>query len=409
MNLAWYIAKRYRKPLSSFNAIHIISRISVIGIAAGTMGLIIVLSVFNGFQGLILNLYNSFDPQIQISPTKGKTFNEASVNWKQLKAQKEVKVVCKVLEENVLLRLNERQYIATMKGVSSEFEQMTGLDSMMLGGKLLLQRGDYNYAVPGAAIAQALGVNLDDPFALIDVYVPRKGNVSSYNPEDAFSRRVISTAGVFAVQQDFDSKYFLVPLRFAKSLLDSPEQLSYIELGLADEADEEQVKIKLQKMLGPAYTVKTRLELHEFLYKIMKSEKWAVFLIISLIIAIAAFNIVASLSMLIIDKGKDISILHSMGMELGTIKKIFWYNGIFISIKGAIIGLLLGLVVCLAQMVFGLVKIPGQTFVVDVYPVILQWADFAAVAAIVLAIGALAAALPLPKLVPAYANKPPKI
>ncbi len=400
MKLPLFIAKRYFLSKKSQRAINIISLISVLGVMIGTGALIIVLSVFNGFEKLVVSLYNSFDPDIKVTLNEGKTFDANSVSPESLKKINGVKYVSQVLEENALVKYREKQYIVTIKGVSEEFQQASGLDSMITDGQFLLQKGDTDYAVVGGAIAYNLKMNISDFLSQLEIYAPRRNASSLTNPEEAFNSRFILPAGIFAVQQEFDSKYIIVPLRFAKDLLESETRLSSLEIALQPGADADATERQIKKTLGEKFNVSGRYRQHELIYKIMKSEKWAVFLILAFILLIATFNVIGSLTMLIIEKQKDISILHSMGADAGLLRKIFLTEGLFITLIGALIGLVTGGIICFLQQHFGLIKLNGNgSFVVDAYPVHMQALDFIYVFITVFAIGLLASWYPAKKLV----------
>jgi len=400
VNLPLFIARRYFFSKKSQRAINIISLISVIGVAVGTGALITVLSVFNGFENLVISLYNSFDPDVKVTPLQGKTFSDAELTAAQLKAIHGIQYVTEVLEENALVRYREKQYISVIKGVSDEFVPMTRLDTMIVEGKLLLKEGDVDYAVVGGGIAYNLQLNTGDLLNQLDIYVPRKDASTLIDPASAFSRRFISPSGIFAIQQDFDSKYILVPLRFARDLFETEHALSAYEVGLEAGADAEQVKEQIRQVAGKRFTVKDRYEQHAFLYRIMKSEKWAVFLILAFILLIATFNVIGSLSMLIIEKKQDMAILHSMGADESLIRKIFFTEGFFITVIGAGAGLCIGTAVCLLQMRYGFITLGSSgSFVIDAYPVKIQAADFFYVLLTVFTIGLFAAWYPAKKLV----------
>lgn len=400
MKLPLFIAKRYFLSKKSQRAINIISLISVLGVMIGTGALIIVLSVFNGFEKLVVSLYNSFDPDIKVTLNEGKTFDANAVSLESLKKINGVKFVTQVLEENALVKYREKQTIVTMKGVSDEFQKATGLDSMITDGKFLLQRGDTNYALVGGAIAYNLKMNIGDFMSQLEIYSPRKSASSLTNPEEAFNSRYILPSGIFAVQQEFDSKYIIVPISFARDLLESETQLSSLEISLLPNADAGFVKQQIKNLLGEKFNVKDRYQQHELIYKIMKSEKWAVFLILAFILLIATFNVIGSLTMLIIEKQKDISILHSMGADSGLLRNIFLTEGLFITLIGAVIGLTTGGIICFLQQHFGLIKLSGSgSFVIDAYPVNMQPFDFVYVFVTVFAIGLLASWYPAKKLV----------
>jgi len=395
MNFPVYIAKRYLISKKSRNVINIISIISVVGVTIGTMALIIVLSVFNGLEKLVVSLYNSFDAEIRIEVKEGKNFDASTViSDAELKKIKGIRYITHVLEENALLRYNERQSVVTVKGVDNDFIKMTGLDSMMVDGSLVLENGDKNFAVIGQGIAGALSLNLMDINRSLQVYVPSKGKHSPNDP-DALNQLNIIPAGVFGIQQDFDAHYIIVPLRFSRELLESDSALSAIEIGLDKGTNLSQVQQKIQTLAGDRFEVKNRFQQRELLYKILKSEKWAIYLILSFILIIATFNIIGSLTMLIIDKKDDITILHYLGADGNQIKRIFFYEGLMITLSGALGGLLLGFIICFAQEHFGLVKLSGSgNFIIKYYPIQMLLTDFLAVFTTVFLIGWLAAWIP---------------
>jgi lipoprotein-releasing system permease protein len=398
MNFPFYIARRYLISKKSRQAINIITLISIIGVSVGTMGLIIVLSVFNGFEQLIVSLYNSFDPDISISIKEGKVFRLGDVPVNDIKRIKGVAHFTEVLEENALIRYGEKQNICTLKGVSGDFAAMTGVDTMMTEGELLLEKDSINFAVPGLGIADALNISTENLFTPLDVYVPKRGKYISMIPEEAFNHDLVRPSGVFSIQQDFDSKYVLVPVRFIRGLLNYSDEVSSIELGLDKNAQANRVQEELKALMGDRFEVKNRQQQHELLYKIMKSEKWAVYLILTFILVIATFNVIGSLTMLILDKKRDTGILWSMGADTATLRKIFLIEGLMISLVGALTGLLLGLVICYLQQRFGLLRM-GGSFVVEAYPVNMQLNDFLYVLGTVLVIGLFAAWYPAKKLI----------
>ncbi len=395
MNFPIYIAKRYLVSKKSRNAINIISIISVVGVTIGAMALTIVLSVFNGLEKLVVSLYNSFDAEIRITVKQGKNFDtNTAITDAELKKIKGVRYITHILEENALLRYNDRQSVVTIKGVDDDFAKMTGLDSMMIDGSLIFENGEKNFAVIGQGIAGALSLNLMDVNKSLQIYVPSKGKHSPNDP-DALNQMNIIPAGVFAIQQDFDSHYIIVPLRFARELLESDSALSAIEIGLDKGANLANIQQQIQTLCGDKYEVKNRFQQRELLYKILKSEKWAIFLILSFILVIATFNIIGSLTMLIIDKREDITILHYLGADANQIKKIFLYEGLMITLSGAIIGLLSGFIICFAQEQFGLVKLSGSgSFIIKYYPVQMLASDFLLVFLTVFLIGWFAAWIP---------------
>jgi lipoprotein-releasing system permease protein len=395
VGLAWKIARRYFAAKRSHHLINIISKISVAGVCVGTMGLIIVLSVFNGFGNLVLNMYDSFDPDIVITPAKGKFFNPDDAQIEKIKAISSVSVTTYTLEENVLLRYKERQFIATMKGVSSTYLQSCDLQTKIIDGSPMLRHGDLNFMIPGAGIAYSLGLKLNDPVSRISVYLPKKGidpSSALMNPDEAFSQRTIAASAVFSVQQDFDNKFAIVPIDFIREMMGEEKKISSIEIKLKKGVDQQVAAQQIQQLTGANYKVKDRFQQHDFLYKILKSEKAGVYLILCFILLIATFNVFGSLTMLIIDKKKDILSLINMGASVSFIKKVFFIEGLLISIFGAGIGMLLGGGVCYAQQRFEIIKLgDAENFVTSSYPVAMQLNDFVLVAVIVLSIGSLAA------------------
>lgn len=395
MNLPAYIARRYFFAKKSHNAINIISIIAVVGVAVGTMALVTILSVFNGFDRLVKSLFNSFDPDIRITRVEGKTFVPDSALFNKVKNLHSVLYYSEVVEENALLRYGDKQYVANIKGVDSTYSRISGVDSMMMEGEFKLMKSNRPYAVVGQGVAYYLGVGLHfiDP---IIIYVPRRSSGMSLNPENAFSKQYLYPSGIFRIEQEIDSKYIFVPIEFARELLEYNREVTSIELKLDPKTDQKQAYNELTKILGSAYAVKDRYQQKEFFYKILKSEKWAIFFILSFILMVASFNIVGSLTMLILDKKKDIAVLHSMGTDSLTLRRIFLMEGSFISFAGAIIGIGLGALICFLQMKFSLLRLQGSgSFVIDAYPVYMKATDFGLVFLTVLFIGFLAAWYPV--------------
>ena len=404
MNLSLHIAKRYLFSKKSHNVINIISAISVLGVAISTMALIVVLSAFNGLEDLVISLFNSFDPDIKITIKEGKTFDALTFPGEAIKKIYGVAKYTDVLEESALIKYRDRQYIATLKGVSDDFAEMSGLDTMIVDGDMLLEDNGQPYAVIGQGIAYSLSLRVNDFVNPISIYVPKRGKQIGLNPENAFNMRKILASGIFSIQQDFDTEYMLVPLSFARELLSYKTEISAVELGLSHDADRDKVQRNIQSLLnetGSDYKVQNRYQQHEFLYKIMKSEKWAVFLILSFILVIATFNSIASITMLIFDKKKDIAVLWSMGADRRLIKNIFLNQGLLISLSGNISGLLLGTLICWLQQTYKVIKFRGS-FVTDFIPVKMELQDFVYVFITVFLIGLIAAWFPVRRIVNRY-------
>lgn len=398
--LSFRIARRYFLSRRSQRVINVISIISMVGIMVGTAALIVVLSVFNGFEDLILKLYNTFDPDIKVTATVGKSFERDSLKMIQLRSLPEVAGVTEVIEENALVRYRDKQYIATLKGVSDDVKRNTGIDTMVIDGKFLLQEGDTPYAVVGGGIAYNLQLNVSDPFSQLEIYAPNRKASSLAHPEEAFNQRMVIPSGVFSIQQEFDAKYILISKAFAEDIFNDENRLTGLEVLIRPGTDVQQAKTAILSVLGNNFTLKDRFEQHATIYKIMKSEKWAVFLILTFILIIAAFNVISSLTMLVIEKKKDIAILHSMGATKEMLRKIFLYEGIMVSLTGAVGGLLLGAIICYIQQRFGIVTLSGSgTFIIDAYPVKMLLTDFIYVVLTVFLIGLFASWYPSRRLV----------
>ncbi len=368
------------------------SVIATAGVFVGAAALVIVLSVFNGFESLVTNLYNSFDADYVITSKTGKTFIPDSMQIQQISKFKEVALLSEVLEENVLLKNGDKQYFATIKGVSPEVEKMESLQNLIVDGKLKLEAAGLPYACLGQGVAIGLSLSSSNSLYPLTVYVPnRLSKPDLVNTANAFKILNINVSSVFSVQQDVDSKYFLVPINFARELLSYNKEVSALEVYLKPNIFTPNFQEVLQKTFGPNYNIKNKQQQHELLYKIMKSEKWAVFFILVFILIVASFNVIGSLTMLIIDKKKDIAILKSMGATMQTIKNIFLLQGMLIALYGAIGGIITGLVICFIQEKFGIIGLGSSgSFVIDAYPVKIIAVDIIYVLLTVLFIGLLA-------------------
>ena len=396
MRLPFFIARRYLFAKKSHNIINIISGISAAGIMVGTIALIIVLSVFNGFEHVIVSLFNTFDPDIRITLVEGKTFHTGDIASDKIKKMNGIVRYTDVLEENALLRCNDRQYFATIKGVSPEFQQSSGLDSMLVEGDMILESKGEPFAVAGRGVAFYLGLNPQDMVHKLEIYVPRRGATAA-RPDQAFNSASLFTSGIFAIQDDFDSKYVLLPLNFTRELLNYTDEVSAVELGLKKGTETEKIQKELQAIVGPRFKVENRFQQQSTLYSLMKSEKLAVFFILGFILLIASFNVIGSLSMLIIEKKKDIKILWSLGADGRLIRRIFLVEGLLVTTLGALTGLILGAGICWVQQHFGIVKlqVSGGSFLIDSYPVSMQLFDFVMVFLTVFFIGLAAVIFPV--------------
>lgn len=392
MNLPFFIAKRYLLSKKSHNAINFISGISALGVCIGTMALIIVLSAFNGLSDLVKSLYNSFNPEIEITIKQGKTFNPSAAEIQALKKIPKLAHYTEVMEGNALLKFNDKQCIATIKGVSREFEEMSGFDSVILEGNFNIAK---NNVVLGKGISYILQSNPDDVFMPITIYAPKRGNINTINPEDGLNELKIYPAGTFSINDEFDYKYVIMNIEKARELLDyQNEEVTSIELSFQKNADRELVQNEIEKILGDKYVIKNREQQNTLFYKTMKSEKLWTFIILVFILIIATFNVIGSLTMLIIEKKKDISILHNMGADINLIRRIFLVEGMLITIIGAASGIVLGTIICVLQMKFSLIKI-SEGLVVDSYPISFRVMDFMLIIIAVLVIGFFAAWYPV--------------
>jgi len=396
MNFPFFIAKRYLVSKKSQNAINIISGIALGGIAIGTMALIIVLSAFNGISNLVQSLYNSFGPDISITASKGKIFQPTGAQFNSVKHINGVKYFSEVMQDKALLKYNDQQSFAVIKGVSNSFEAMTQFDTLIRDGAFTLSHGGLDYGVFGKGIAYQLGLGVSNAdYYSVTCYSIKRGLKSTPDPRDAIIEKHLFPSGTFSINDDFDFRYVITSINFARQLFDYQDSsVTAIEIGLAKGANPNEVKNKIKNILGPDYLVKDRFEQNELLFKTLKSEKLWTFIILVFILIIATFNIVGSLSMLILDKEKDIDILWKMGVDMNTVKKIFMYEGMLITLIGALGGLALGTIICLVQIYFKVVSF-SKGFLIDAYPVSLQVTDYLYVFTAVIVIGFLASWYPV--------------
>jgi lipoprotein-releasing system permease protein len=404
MKLSLYIAKRYLFAKKSRNAINVISAVSVAGVTVGTMALIIVLSVFNGLEKMVSSIFNTFDPEIEITAAEGKTFVADSARLKLLSETEGVSCYSLTIEENALIKYGERQYIATIKGVDENYPLVSDIDSSMWEGEFILTAENGRpFAVPGLGVSQYLGIGINF-ITPLNIYVPRKSGSTGMNAENAFNRKYIFPSGIFEVEKEYDSKYIYLPLEFTRELTENEGLVSAIEIRTVS-PDTRVLEKKIRKIFGEGFVVKNRFEQQEIFYKVMKSERLAIFMILTLILVIASFNIIGSLTMLIIEKERDIEILKSLGADNNLIRKIFIFEGWLISIIGAAAGLILGFFICWLQQTFGLVRLHSSTLIMDAYPVIMKLKDFIIVPATVLLIGYWAAWYPVRYLTRKFLSK----
>ncbi|MBN1414116.1 MAG: ABC transporter permease [Bacteroidales bacterium] len=395
MNFPFYIAKRYLVAKKSHNAINIIASISLTGIAVGTMALIVVLSVFNGFDHVVKSLINSFNPDLKVTLVEGKTFMLDETTLDQIKSTKGVTAVAAVLEDKALLRYDERQTIAIVKGVSHNYSDVSGIDSMIAEGEFRLTNQIQSFAIIGQGIDIFLNVILNSPRQM-GIYVPKRSGQVSFDPESAVNRKFLNVSGVFLIEQDYDSKYIFVPLELAQDLFEYPGKINAVEIKLEPHAHHQEIQNNIQLLLGDAFRIQNRYQQNEVFYKTMQMEKWAIFLILVFILIVASFNIIGTLTMLILEKKTDIITLQNLGASKKLIDRIFLVEGWLVSVAGAVIGLAAGLLICWLQITFKLIQLQGSgTFIIDAYPVLVKPVDILVTGIAVIIIGFLAAWLPI--------------
>lgn len=376
--LVFKIAFRYLFSKKSTNAINIIAAVSMVGMGVGAFALIAVLSTFNGFESLATSLYNSFYPDLTITAVKGKTFTDDIALRKKLEQSPNVAALSRTLEENAYIKYVDKTYICTIKGVDDKYNDVTDVKSHVKIGRFTLSDSVNQYAVVGANVYAALNVNVERSLYPIQVTVPKKGKGTALMPEDAFTFRDVVPGGVFSIQQEFDSKYVFVSLDFASELLGSDNEVSDYEIKLKPHADLDGSKEDIQKLVGKDFAVKTRYEQRETIYRVMKLERWAVYAILAFIMLIISFNIIGSLSMLVIEKQGDISILMAMGADQGLIQRIFLLEGVLSATIGAVVGIILATILCLLQIKYEFLKLSGgdNSFVIQGYPIKLKVEDY---------------------------------
>ena len=396
MRLAGFIAKRYLFAKKSHNVINIISAISAIGMAVGTAALIIILSVYNGFDSLIRSMMSNVEPDLLITPATGKVFVPEGGAYDWIYDQEAVKSMCCVLEEQVFINYDGKQSLAKAKGVDWIYEEESPLHDHIRDGKFQLHRGDIPLAVVGAGLAYEMGIS-PRFLAPIDIYFPtRTGKISMANPAASIESIRVFPSGIFSVNNDVDAELIIVPIEKMRDLLEYDDEVSAVEIRLVEDSGKEELKRlqnEISRRLGPGFKVKDRFQQNESLYKMMKYEKAAIFMILIFVIIIIAFNIFGSLSMLIIEKREDMQTLRSLGAQDSLIRRIFVLEGWLISLTGLAGGLVLGIGFAAIQQSFGIIKMPGH-FVVQAYPIILSWSDILLTAIGVAVIGYLIALIP---------------
>jgi lipoprotein-releasing system permease protein len=366
----------------------------MLALAVGSAAMIILFSVFNGFEGVIGGLYTAFYADMRVTPVRGKFFSPTEAQLKSIRAIQGVTTIAPVIEDNVFVHTEDEQLVVTVKGVTPDYFRVNALQPYITVGRSEVKEGEIPTAIVGLQIASRLGLNPDNPFSRINLYYPNR-EVSNpvLNPGDAYSTLEMRPDGVFKVQEEFDQRYVLAPLTSVQELFRREGGISSLELKLAPKADEHTIQKQLRAALGNDFKVETRYEQNRTLNGVMRTEKWATYAILLFVLLIASVNMVGAMSLLVLEKNKDMAILTAMGAERKTIRCIFLIEGILWAAVGGGIGLFLGALLCLGQQHWGWVKLNGE-FIIDAYPVAMQASDFLVIAITVLGVGLIAATYP---------------
>ncbi|MBC8035049.1 MAG: ABC transporter permease [Chitinophagaceae bacterium] len=374
LRFAW----RYFKAKKSTNAINIIAWISVVAIAVGTASLIILLSVFNGFEGLVKSLYADFYTDLKVMPASGKIMQVSAGQLNKLNTLTGIEGYSLVMEEKALLQNGDYQTIVYVKGVDSNYEHITNVANKLVRGRFLLGNADTPSTVLGSGIESAVEVESDRAFLPLTIYLPRKNStMSTADPSQLLNADQIIPTGSFMIQQDFDNKYMLTNLAFLKRMLDmSPDEYGAIEIMLKDPEDEKKVLAQLLPIFGNSALIQNRYEQNKNLYSVMQLEKWFIYAALSLILVVAAFTMIGALTMLVLEKRKDIQVLKALGTNNLLIQKIFLAEGLLLAFLGGGAGALLAVLICWLQQRFHLIKMGGDSFLISYFPVKMIPGDF---------------------------------
>lgn len=361
----------------------------------GTAALILVLSVFNGFEGLVRSLYSSFYPDISISPAVGKVITVSEKQLQQLRGISGLKNFSLVAEEKALLQNGENLSMVTLKGVDENYRYTSGVEGHIIKGSYKIGTPDDPLVILGAGVENAVGVQTDRNLLSLNVYLPKRTSSEQFDPLQDISEDSINTSGTFVIQQDFDNKYAITNLGFVKRMLGlGNDQYGGIEVSLKDPEAADDIKPEFQKIFGSSYKTQTRYEQNQSLYSIMRAEKWVIYAILVLLMIVFSFTIVSSLTMLVIEKEKDISVLHALGGDQNFIQKIFLSEGLLLGVIGGVLGMLLALLLAWLQVTFELIPLQGGSFLISYFPVKLKLGDFLLVGVTVLVIALLASWVP---------------
>ena len=398
MNLSFYIAKRYLFSKKSHNAVNIISLVAVCGVAVATMAAVCTLSVFNGFHGLVGEMFGAFDPELKITPAKGKVFNPETDLFLEIRSIPEIELISESLEDNAIISYRQREVPVTLKGVDDKFVSMANFESLLFDGEVELEKETSNYSLLGLGLANSMSVNAGFVFPM-EVYAPkRKATVDLVNALASLNIGYVYIGGIFQTKQAvYDNDYMIVPIRLARELFDYETEVSALEIKLKPGVSVRSVQTKIQTILGSDFLVKNRYQQQEDTFKMVSIEKWVTFLMLCFILLIAIFNITGSLLMLILEKKQtDVLTLRNMGADNELIYRIFLFEGWMISAFGGGAGIILGILLCLGQQYLGWLKLgTGTNFAVDAYPVIVSFSDLLFVLFAVLIAGFLAVLYPV--------------
>ena len=393
MKLPLFIAQRYLLAKKSHNLINIVTWISIVSVGVAAFAMIFVLSVFNGFNVVISDSIHKLSPDLQITSVQGKTLNINDFPFDKIRDIKNVELVLPTITEDALFRNQDKQQIGQIKGVPTEFYTVDRIDKSIIKSGRFGADADIGFAIPGIGMAYFLGINANSPFSMIQVYVPRRGNASSFNLENSFNTGQLFVHQTFETNQDIDGTTVLAPYEWLSELIGYDGIASAVEVFTNQSANLNKIKREIKAILGPDYNVFDQYEQQSTLYKMMRSEKLAVYLILVFILVMATFNVIGSLSMLIIEKKKDTATLRAMGGDNSLIRSIFLNEGTIISVVGGIIGLVLGIIAVLLQQYVGIIRLGDGTgsYIVEYYPVALQMQDILIVLATITIIGGIAA------------------
>jgi len=396
--LNFLFAWRYFRAKKSTNAINVIAWVSIAAMVIGTSALILVLSVFNGFEGLVKSLYSSFYTDIRVSPSVGKTMRVSAQQLDQLRGLGDVRNFSLVVEEKALLQNGEDQSVIVLKGVDENYRYVSGVPDHLIYGNYDLGNDSVPKLIVGGGVEGALRIQAGQNIFPLQIYLPRKGEREQLNPIEDIRHDTINTSDAFLIQQEFDNKYGITNIGFVKASIGlADDEYGGVEIALTDPSAAAEVKKQVQRIFGAEYLVQNKYEQNRSLYSVMNLERWAIYGILCLILVVAAFNMIGALTMLVLEKQKDISVLHALGASRSFIQRVFLTEGLLLALIGGGIGMVLALLIGWLQIKFHLIPLKGGSFLIDYFPVKLKWTDFLLVAATVFVIALIAAWVPARK------------